>query len=88
MVTEAILCFCALTSLVCAGLLARGYRRCRTRLLLSSSISFGLLALNCLYNVVDLVILPHVDLSGLFWRSLLYAASATVLLGGLILELA
>ena len=88
MVIEAILFFCAVTSLACATLLARGYRRSRTRLLLWSSASFGLLAINCLYLFVDLIILPNIDLGGLFWRSLLHAASATVLLGGLILELA
>ena len=88
MVTEAILFFGAVTSLACAVLLARGYRQSRTRLLLWSSASFGLLTCNCLYLFVDLIILPDVDMGGMFWRSLLQAGSAVVLLGGLILELA
>jgi hypothetical protein len=55
-----ILCF--LTSAACAWLLGRSYLRTRARLLLGSSICFVLLALNNLVLVVDLVVLPSLDL--------------------------
>jgi hypothetical protein len=60
---EAVYILCALTSLICAVLLARAYRRTPSRLLLWSSICFAALALNALLLVVDLIILPtEVDL--------------------------
>ena len=45
---------CALTSLVCAVLLARGYRQTRARLLLWSSLCFVGLFLNNVLLIVDL----------------------------------
>jgi len=44
---------CALTSLACAGLLLRGYRRSRARLLLWSGLCFAGLFVNNLLLVVD-----------------------------------
>lgn len=56
-----VLCF--LTSVACAWMLGRSYRRNGTRLLLWSSICFVFLALNNLLLVFDLVIWPtDVDL--------------------------
>jgi hypothetical protein len=56
-----VLCF--LTSVACAWMLGRSYRRNGTRLLLWSSICFVFLALNNLLLVFDLVIWPtNVDL--------------------------
>lgn len=49
---------CLLASLLCAGLLFRGWAKARTRLLLWTAVSFGLMALNNLLLVVDLVLLP------------------------------
>ena len=60
---ETIYGLCAVTSLVCALLLARGYRRSRARLLAWSSSCFGLLALNNGLLFLDLVVVPSVDLS-------------------------
>jgi len=55
-----VLCF--LTSAACAWLLGRSYQRGRSGLLLWSSICFGFLAANNLALVLDLVVLPSVDL--------------------------
>ena len=56
---------CVLTSAVCAILLGRSYLRTKMRLLLWSSLCFLLLAGNNLVVVIDLVILPAVDLRSL-----------------------
>lgn len=63
-----ILCF--VTSALCAWLLVRAYRRTRTRLLLSSALSFVFLAVNNFFVVLDLVVFP--DVNFLFFR---YAAA-------------
>lgn len=54
---------CALTSLACAWLLLRAYRRTRQRLLLWSGLCFAGLALNNVLLVVDLRMVPEADLS-------------------------
>lgn len=76
---------CLASSAVCALLLARRYARTRGRLLLWSSICFGLLALNNLLVVLDLMVIASVDLSLL--RLLASLAAVTVLLYGFIWEL-
>lgn len=54
---------CAVTALVCAGLLLRGYQQTRTALLLWSGMCFlGLTASN-VFLVLDRVVYPDVDLS-------------------------
>jgi len=53
---------CALTAAACAYLLLRGYGRTRVRLLLWSGICFIGLPLNNVMVVVDVVVLPTVDL--------------------------
>jgi hypothetical protein len=64
-VAEAVYILCALTSIVCAVLLLRGYRATRTRLLFWVSLCFVFLALNNVIMYIDLVVLPaQVDL---FW---------------------
>jgi hypothetical protein len=60
---EAVFALCALTSLACAALLLRSYRRTRARLLLWSSICFVGLALNNILLFLDLIVMPNVDLS-------------------------
>ena len=79
---ETVYLLCAATSMACAALLFRGYRRQRTRLLLWSSLCFGLLALNNTLLLVDLIVAPEIDLS--VWRSLTALAGVGVLLFGLI----
>lgn len=54
---------CLLTSAVCAGLLTRSWLRSRQALLLWSAACFWLLAVNNLLVVLDMVILPGIDLS-------------------------
>ena len=54
---------CAATALVCAGLLWRSYHRNRVRLLFWSVVCFlGLAAENVLLYI-DIIALPHIDLS-------------------------
>ncbi len=54
---------CAVTSISCAVLLLRSYRASGVRMLLWSGLCFSFLALNNILLVVDLTILPEVDLS-------------------------
>lgn len=82
---EAVYLLCALTSIVCAAMLYRGYRSHRTTLLFWSSLCFIGLALNNIWTFLDLVIVPSaVDLS--LWRSGIALASMVVLIYGLIWE--
>ncbi|HLL21693.1 MAG TPA: DUF5985 family protein [Kofleriaceae bacterium] len=61
---EAVYILCALTSVFCAVLLLRSYRRQRTRLLMWSSWCFIGLALNNLLLVIDLIVVPDaIDLA-------------------------
>lgn len=83
MMASVVYALCALTSMLCAGLLWRAYRASRARLLLWSTVSFIGLACNNLLLFIDLVVLPtSVDLA--LYRSLMAAVSVTVLLLGLI----
>ena len=83
---ETVYLLCAATSVTCAVLLLRAYRRQRTRLLLWSSLCFVLLALNNILLFVDLIVVPSaIDLS--LWRSAVALAGVGVLLFGLIWEL-
>ena len=59
----AIYLLCVITSLVCAWLLARAYRRRRTRLLIWSALCFALLAINNMVLAADVLLLPSIDLS-------------------------
>ena len=79
---ETIYALCALTSLACAWLLARGHRRSGARLLAWSSGCFGLLALNNGLLFLDLVVVPSVDLSLL--RHTVALGAVVLLLVGLI----
>ena len=73
---------CALTSIVCAWLLFRGYRASRTPLLFWSSLCFTGLALNNALLVADLYIVPDVDL--FLARTLVALSAVSLLLYGLI----
>ena len=59
---ELVYVLCALTSVLCAGLLLRSYRSNRSRLLLWSTLCFVGLALNNIMLFVDLVLVPGFDL--------------------------
>jgi hypothetical protein len=56
--------FCALTALVCAVLLLRGYRRSRMALLFWSGLCFLGLTVSNVLLVLDRVVYPDVDLAG------------------------
>lgn len=73
---------CAVTSLLAAMLLLRGYRQTGARLLLWSGLCFLGLTINNVLVFVDLVIQPERDL--LIWRNLPALAGMSLLLHGLI----
>ena len=75
---------CAATSTLCAILLIRGYRQSGARLLLWSAACFVLLATNNLLVVVDMVMLPQVDLT--LARQGAALAAVLVLLYGFVWE--
>jgi len=75
---------CGMTSLACALLLFRQYRRTLTGLLFWSTLCFGCLAFTNMLLFVDLVVLPQVDLSGV--RSTITLLGLLMLLYGLIRE--
>lgn len=75
---------CAATSSLCAGLLFRGYRRSGARLLFWSALCFIGLALNNVMLIVDVRLVPAIDLST--WRMVPAVAGAALLLYGLIWE--
>jgi hypothetical protein len=74
----------ALTSLICAVFLLRGYTQGRSRLLLWSGLCFSGLALSNLLVFVDLIVLPNVDLY--LVRLSVTAISMFLLLIGLVWE--
>ena len=68
---------CAVTSVICAALLARGYVRSRARLLLWSTLCFVMLTVNNILLVIDRVVLmEEIDL----YRLRLVAALAALVL--------
>lgn len=75
---------CALTSLACAVLLLRSWARNRVRLLLWVGLCFVGLALNNIVLVVDVRVVPELDLS--LWRSLPALAGLILLMYGLVWE--
>ena len=77
---------CALASLLCAGLLIRGYRRNPTKLLLWSAVCFAGLALNNIILCIDFSLGNAADLTLLRHASVLMSLSA--LMYGLIWEVA
>jgi hypothetical protein len=87
---EAVYMLCAVTSLACAALLFRGYRRGRLRFLLWSSLCFCGLALNNLILFVDQVLLPDVSsfwgVDFMLWRSGSAIIGLALLLYGLICD--
>ena len=81
---ELVYVLCALTSVLCAGLLLRSYSANKSRLLLWSTLCFVGLALNNILLFVDVVLVPGVDLRYLRSGSALLALSLLTI--GLIWE--
>ncbi|QQR45218.1 hypothetical protein JKA73_03505 [Myxococcus xanthus] len=80
---EAVYILCALTSVACAVLLLRAYKRTGMRLLLWSGLCFVGLVVSNVLLFVDLVLLPAtIDLY--MPRAIATLSSASVLLYGLI----
>jgi len=79
---EAVYILCAATSIACAVLLWRGYVRSKARLLLWSALCFVGLALNNVVLLVDLILLPTLDLKML--RTFFALAGLGVMIYGLI----
>jgi hypothetical protein len=75
---------CALTSIACAVFLLRGYRQSHSRLLFWSGLCFVGLALNNILLIIDIRVLPNVDLSNI--RALPALAGLLLLIFGLIWE--
>ena len=84
MIASVIYALCALTSIVCAILLLRGYRESRARLLFWAAICFTGLAVNNILLFVDLRVIPEADLS--VWRSIPAVLGVSAFLYGLVLE--
>ena len=81
---EAVYLVCAITSIVCAAMLFKGYRSSRAKLLFWSSVCFAGLALNNILLFIDLIMVPDLDLS--LWRSGIALAAMIVFLYGLVWE--
>lgn len=75
---------CALTALACAILLLRGFSRSRTRLLLWCGVFFVAMALENTILFVDVIVVPHIDLSDI--RRAVPLTGLFLLLYGLIWE--
>lgn len=73
---------CAVTSLACAVLLFRGFRRSRARMLFWSALCFAGFCLNNVLLVVDTQLVPEIDLS--IWRTLPAALGLALLLYGFV----
>lgn len=84
MLANAIYVLCALTSILCAVLLIRGYRESRVRLLFWSALCFVGFALNNILLLVDLRVLPDIDLE--IWRSVPAVVGLALLVYGLVWE--
>ncbi len=80
----AVYLLCTATSLLCSVLLLRGYWKTGARLLLWSGLCFVGLALNNAILVVDLIVVPDVDLST--WRLVPAVVGVALLLYGLVWE--
>jgi len=81
---EAVYVLCAITSLVCAVLLGKGYRDSRSRLLFWSSLCFAGLPLNNALLLADLLIGPAYDLR--LPRTGIAVLSLTMMIHGLVGE--
>lgn len=81
---EAVYIACALTSVLCAGLLIRSWLATRTTLLMWCAVCFIGLALNNVLLFIDKVVVTEQDLSTL--RALPAALGVAALVWGLIWE--
>jgi hypothetical protein len=80
----AVYLLCLATSVLCAVLLTRSYRRSRTKLLLWSALCFVGLAANNLFLFADAVLFQNIDLRPL--RHLSSLAAIAILVYGFVWE--
>jgi hypothetical protein len=81
----AVYLLCFATSGACAILLGRAYRKTSARLLFWSCLCFGLLACNNLVVILDMLVIPTVDLRAL--RIGFALAAVAVLIIGFVWDL-
>jgi hypothetical protein len=79
---EIVYLLCALTSVACMALLYRAYRRTRLTALFWSSAAFLAIAFSNTLLFIDLVLVPHYDLS--LYRQVTTLLGVILLLYGLI----
>ena len=84
MLATPIYVLCALTSIICAALLLRGWSQTGARLLFWSGLCFAGLALNNILLIIDVTVLPQVDLE--IWRTVPALAGVALLVYGLVWE--
>lgn len=84
MIAEIVYALCALTSVICAVLLLRGFLSSGVRLLLWAGLCFVGLAANNVLLFIDLGLVPDIDLS--VWRSLPTLLGIMLLIYGLVWE--
>ena len=81
---EAVYVLCFVTSVLCAAMLFRGYRANRTRLLFWSALCFAGWAVNNALMLLDLLVLPDIDLR--IWRTSVATVALFVIVHGLVGE--
>ena len=81
---ELVYVLCTLTSIMCAAMLLRAHRHTANRLLLWSGVCFVGLALNNAFMLVDLYVIPDVDLR--VFRTATGTVSLLLLIHGLVGE--
>ncbi len=81
---ETIYVLCALLSAICAGLLLRQHRQAATQLTFWSGVGFAGLAVSNALLVIDMMIMPGVDLA--IWRSGLALVALVGMLFGFIMQ--
>jgi Family of unknown function (DUF5985) len=86
-VAGAVYILCAITSVLCAILLLRGWRVTRGRLLFWASLCFVFLAINNVILYIDLVLIPASSPVNLFWyRNTAAMIGILLLIFGLVWE--
>jgi hypothetical protein len=83
-VTGIVYLLCAATCLLCSVMLLRGYVRSRVGLLFWAGLCFVGLMFDNIILYVDVVVVPHVDLS--IWRKLPGLVAIVLLVFGLVWE--
>jgi hypothetical protein len=82
MIAATVYVLCALTALLCAMLLFQAWARTRLSLLFWSGLCFAGLTLSNTILVIDLVLVPEMDL--LVWRTLIALVALCLLIYGLV----